>query len=88
MTKDQFDDQVDDLQPCQMQEVLKRQTVSYRKLTDNDLEVFISMRIAQLREEGATEDLDLRPPLMDYCAPLLSVQRRHIAPRLRPQHRS
>ena len=66
MTKDQFDDQVDDLQPCQMQEVLKRQTVSYRKLTDNDLEVFISMRIAQLREEGATEDLDLRPPLMNY----------------------
>ncbi len=35
MTKDHFDDQVDDLQPCQMQEVLKRQTVSYRKLTDN-----------------------------------------------------
>lgn len=40
--------------------------ISYRKLTENDLETFISMRITQLREEGATEDIDLVPALMDY----------------------
>ena len=40
--------------------------ITYRKLTENDLDVFIRMRIAQLREEGATEDVDLVPPLMDY----------------------
>ena len=40
--------------------------VTYRKLTEKDLDVFIRMRIAQLREEGATEDVDLVPPLMDY----------------------
>ena len=40
--------------------------IQYRKLTENDLETFISMRITQLREEGATEDVDLVPPLMDY----------------------
>ena len=38
----------------------------YRKLTENDLETFIALRVAQLREEGATEDVDLVPPLMDY----------------------
>ena len=41
-------------------------SISYRKLTENDLERFISMRISQLREEGATEDLDLVPALKDY----------------------
>ena len=40
--------------------------VTYRKLAPDDLGVFIRMRIDQLREEGATEDLDLVPPLMDY----------------------
>ena len=40
--------------------------IQYRKMTENDLETFITMRIAQLREEGATEDVDLVPPLMDY----------------------
>ncbi len=40
--------------------------ITYRKLTENDLETFISMRITQLREEGATEDIDLVPNLMDY----------------------
>lgn len=40
--------------------------ITYRKLTENDLETFISMRVAQLREEGATEELDLKPTLMDY----------------------
>lgn len=40
--------------------------ITYRKLTENDLETFISMRVAQLQEEGATEELDLKPTLMDY----------------------
>ena len=41
-------------------------SVTYRKLTESDLEQFIPLRIAQLREEGATEDLDLVPALKDY----------------------
>ena len=40
--------------------------VTYRKLTENDLETFAGMRIAQLREEGAAEEIDLVPALMDY----------------------
>ena len=40
--------------------------IIYRKLTEKDLETFISMRIAQLREEGATDEMDLSPALMDY----------------------
>ena len=40
--------------------------ITYRKLGVDDLETFISMRITQLREEGATEDIDLVPALMDY----------------------
>ena len=40
--------------------------VTYRKLTASDLDTFISMRITQLREEGATEDIDLVPALKDY----------------------
>ena len=40
--------------------------ISYRKLTEDDLDVFIKMRIIQLREEGATEDIDLVPDLKDY----------------------
>lgn len=40
--------------------------ITYRKLTTSDLDTFISMRITQLREEGATEDLDLVPALKDY----------------------
>ena len=34
-------------------------TITYRKLNENDLDVFIKMRINQLREEGAKEDIDL-----------------------------
>ena len=41
-------------------------TITYRKLTAADLDAFISMRITQLREEGATEDIDLVPALKDY----------------------
>ena len=40
--------------------------ITYRKLTAADLERFIPMRISQLMEEGATEDTDLVPALMDY----------------------
>ena len=41
-------------------------SITYRKLEEKDLETFIRMRITQLREEGATEDLDPVPALMDY----------------------
>lgn len=40
--------------------------ITYRKLTTADLDTFISMRITQLREEGASEDIDLVPALKDY----------------------
>ena len=40
--------------------------LNYRRLTEADLEVFIEMRIHQLREEGATEEMDLKPALRDY----------------------
>ena len=46
--------------------------ITYRKLTTEDLDTFISMRIHQLREEGAKEDIDLVPNLQDYY-------RRHMA---------
>lgn len=41
-------------------------SITYRKLTENDLDIFIKMRINQLREEGAKEDVDLEPALKDY----------------------
>lgn len=41
-------------------------TISYQKLTNNELDIFIKMRIEQLREEGATEDIDLVPALNSY----------------------
>lgn len=41
-------------------------TISYQKLTSNELNTFIEMRIEQLREEGAKEDIDLVPALKDY----------------------
>ena len=40
--------------------------IIYKKLTEKELDIFISMRINQLREEGATEDIDLTPALKDY----------------------
>ena len=40
--------------------------IEYRRLTEEDLDTFIEIRIGQLREEGAKEDFDLRPNLMDY----------------------
>lgn len=40
--------------------------IEYRKLTESELTVFIDMRINQLREEGAEEDIDLGPALREY----------------------
>ena len=40
--------------------------IQYRKMTSGDLDTFIQMRISQLREEGAKEDIDLAPSLRDY----------------------
>lgn len=40
--------------------------MTYEKLTKDRLDTFIQMRIQQLREEGATEDIDLVPALRDY----------------------
>lgn len=40
--------------------------IEYKKLTENELDVFIEMRINQLKEEGAKEDIDLKPALKDY----------------------
>lgn len=38
----------------------------YQKLTMKEIDTFIDIRINQLREEGATEDIDLKPALRDY----------------------
>ena len=46
--------------------------ITYRKLAEDKLDVFIQMRIKQLRDEGATEEIDLVPALQDYY-------RRHMA---------
>ena len=40
--------------------------IVYEKLTEKELDTFIEMRINQLREEGAKEDIDLKPALKDY----------------------
>lgn len=40
--------------------------IQYKKLTINELEQFIDIRIKQLREEGAKEDIDIKPSLRDY----------------------
>lgn len=40
--------------------------ISYRKLTVSELDIFIKMRIDQLREEGSKEESDLEPALRDY----------------------
>lgn len=46
--------------------------IEYRRLTKEDLDIFIEMRINQLREEGAAEDIDLKPALYDYYTRHLS----------------
>lgn len=40
--------------------------ITYRIFTKDDIDRFIEIRIGQLREEGATEDIDLRPALRNY----------------------
>lgn len=40
--------------------------IEYKRLSENELDVFIEMRINQVREEGAKEDIDLKPALQDY----------------------
>ena len=41
-------------------------TIVYRRLTEKELDIFITMRINQLREEGAKEEIDLKATLKDY----------------------
>lgn len=41
-------------------------SIEYCRLTTAQLDRFIDMRISQLREEGAREDIDLRPALLDH----------------------
>ena len=41
-------------------------SIYYKKLTENEVDKFIELRIKQLREEGATEEFDLVPALKDY----------------------
>lgn len=40
--------------------------ITYKRLTKDELDTFIEIRINQLREEGAKEDIDLKPALKDY----------------------
>ena len=40
--------------------------IEYKPLTMDQIETFARMRIRQLIEEGATEDADLLPSLLDY----------------------
>lgn len=41
--------------------------IIYKRLTEEYVDTFIKMRIRQLREEGATEDIDIVSALKDYC---------------------
>ena len=49
-----------------LMDVLNKMDITYKKLTEKELDIFIKMRINQLREEGATEDIDLVPNLKDH----------------------
>lgn len=40
--------------------------LTYRRMTESDIGEYIALRIHQLREEGATEEIDLAPALTDY----------------------
>ena len=46
--------------------------IEYRMMTAGDIDEYVALRIRQLREEGATEDIDLAPALRDYYARHLS----------------
>ena len=41
-------------------------SIDYKRLTADRVGEFIALRIAQLREEGAKEDIDLAPALKSY----------------------
>lgn len=41
-------------------------TIEYKRLTEKELDTFIDMRINQLREEEAKEEIDLVPALKGY----------------------
>ena len=40
--------------------------IEYKRLTEKELNIVIDMRINQLREEGAKEEIDLVPALKEY----------------------
>ena len=40
--------------------------IEYKRLSEKEIDTFIEMRINQLREEGAKEEIDLVPALRDY----------------------
>lgn len=40
--------------------------IEYRRLTEKEITTFIGMRIQQLREEGAKEEINLVPALREY----------------------
>ena len=42
--------------------------IGYRRMTEEDINAYVALRIRHLREEGATEDIDLAPALKDYYA--------------------
>ena len=46
--------------------------IEYRMMTAGDIDEYVALRIRQLREEGATEDIDLAPALRDYYVRHLS----------------
>ena len=52
--------------------------IDYRRLTENELDTFINMRINQLREEGAKEEIDLVPALKDYYTRHMEIGRAHV----------
>lgn len=47
--------------------------IEYRRLTEKEITIFIGMRIQQLREEGAKEEIDLEAALWEcfFCWALL-----------------
>lgn len=40
--------------------------IVFKRLSEKELDAFMALRIKQLREEGATEDIDLLPALREY----------------------
>ena len=56
-------DETEWLMTCRLD---NRVTLDLRHLSEDDVPIFIEMRMAQLLEEGASESVDLRPALRDY----------------------